>query len=69
MTLPDFIAEIGDDKASEIFMVPKRTVQSWRRRERCPRPSKASEIIAATGGRVAYAGIYALPPQTIGEVA
>lgn len=59
MTLPDFIAEVGDQKAAELFRAPVRTVQSWRRRERYPRPSTAQQIIGATGGRVTMQGIYA----------
>lgn len=63
MTLPDFIAEVGDQKAAELFRAPVRTVQSWRRGERRPRPDMARVIVSKTGGVVSFAGIYDGPPQ------
>lgn len=63
-TLPDFITEIGDAEAARLFRSPMRTIQSWRRRERTPRPSQATMIIEASGGRVTYEGIYAQPADT-----
>ena len=63
-TLPDFITEIGDAEAARLFRAPMRTIQSWRRRERTPRPSQATMIIEASGGRVTYEGIYAQPADT-----
>lgn len=61
MTLPDFIAELGDEEAARLLDAPLRTVQSWRRRERKPRPAQAARIIAAAEGRLDYAGIYGAP--------
>lgn len=58
MTLSEFIAEVGDRTAAELFRAPVRTIQSWRRRERYPRPATAQEIIGATDGRVTMQGIY-----------
>jgi hypothetical protein len=60
-TLPEFIAELGDSEAARLFGVPERTVQSWRRRERFPRPAMASRIIDVAGGRLNMGGIYAVP--------
>lgn len=60
-TLPEFIAELGDSKAARLFGVTERAVQSWRRRERLPRPAMAARIIEAAAGRVSMAGIYNLP--------
>lgn len=63
MTLPAFIASVGDRKAAELFRVPMRTIQSWRRGERRPRPAMAQAIVGKTGGRVSLEGIYAVQPQ------
>lgn len=63
-TLPEFITEIGDAEAARLFQAPMRTIQSWRRRERTPRPAQAPMIIEASGGRVTYEGIYAQPADT-----
>lgn len=43
--------------------VPLRTVQSWRRRERMPRPEQAREIVKLAGGRVTFEGIYGAWPD------
>lgn len=63
LTLPEFIREIGDEKAAELFNVKVRTVQSWRRREAFPYPRNAQQIVAAAEGRVDFQGIYG-PPDT-----
>lgn len=62
LSLPDFIAEIGDERAAELFDVTVRTAQSWRRRERYPRPIQARLIVARSDGRVDYAGIFGEDP-------
>lgn len=69
LSLPDFIAKLGDERAAELFDVKVRTVQSWRRRERYPRPDQARRIVAAAGGEVSYAGIFSEPPQSQQAVA
>lgn len=56
--LSKFIEEIGDEAASKAFGVKLRTVQSWRRGERLPRPRQVARIVAGSGGRVGLAGIY-----------
>jgi len=57
-TLPEFISEVGAEEAARLFNIQPRTAESWKRRERYPRPAKAPEIIAATRGVVDYEGIY-----------
>lgn len=57
-TLPQYIAEIGDDKSAVLFRVKERTVASWRRRENFPRAKKAADIVALTNGEVTMEGIY-----------
>lgn len=61
-TLSEFIVEIGDVAASRLFGVKLRTIQSWRRRERYPRPDQAHEIVRLAGGKVDYAGIFGPAP-------
>ena len=61
-TLPQFIYEVGDEPAADLFGVKVRTVAGWRRGERRPRPQRARKIIAATArhpsGPVGWDGIY-----------
>lgn len=57
-SLANFITEVGDAKAGVLFQVKLRTVQSWRRGERFPRPEQARIIVDATNGRVDMQGIY-----------
>ena len=59
ITLPEFIAEIGDVEISQQLKTPLRTVQSWRRRERRPRPAQAQELIRISNGRLDFDSIYA----------
>lgn len=58
MTLPEYISEIGDEEAAKRFAVPVRTIQSWRRRERYPRPLQARRIVEASEGRLTLDGVY-----------
>lgn len=60
-TLPEFIAALGDAAAAELFGVPERTVASWRRRERIPRPALARRIIDAASGELDMDSIYLQP--------
>ena len=60
--LPEYIAEMGDEAFMQMVGVPLRTVQSWRRRERRPRPEQAREIVKLAGGRVTFEGIYGPVP-------
>lgn len=62
-TLPEFIAEIGDPAAADLFSVPVRTIASWRRRERTPRPAQAQQIVERTQGRVTFEGIFGPAPD------
>jgi hypothetical protein len=44
MTLPTYIAQMGDEKAARLFGVKTRTAMSWRLRTRFPRPEQARVI-------------------------
>ncbi len=66
MPLPDLIAEVGDAEFAQLLGAPIRTVQSWRRRERLPRPEQAREIVRLFGGRITFDGIYG-PANDQGE--
>lgn len=59
MDLPAYIEQLGDEEAAKRFNVPIRTVASWRRGERKPRPKQAEKIISDSGGKVTFEGIYA----------
>ena len=58
MELKQYIQENGDNKCAELFNVKPRTVASWRRGERHPRPEQANQIVSATNGVVTMNGIY-----------
>lgn len=58
MKLDQFIEEIGDEAAAKLFDVKPRTVASWRRGERKPRPDKAIEIVKTLRGKIPLEGIY-----------
>lgn len=57
-SLPEYIARVGDVAAANLFGVKRRTVESWRRGERVPRPSQANKIVRLTGGEVDFSSIY-----------
>lgn len=65
MNLPSYIEKVGDEVAAGLFEAEVRTVQSWRRRERVPRPAKAREIVFKTNGEVSFAEIYDIQPSTV----
>jgi DNA-binding transcriptional regulator YiaG len=56
MRLPDYIKQIGAAKFARQFRVKRRTVESWKRMERRPRPETAQEIVEKTP--VTMEGIY-----------
>lgn len=56
ITLPDYIAQMGDEKAARLFGVETRTAVSWRLRERMPRPRQAKVIVERSP--VTMDGIY-----------
>ena len=56
MRLPDYIEQIGVNRFAKQFKVKPRTVASWKRMERRPRPEKAQEIVEKTP--VTMEGIY-----------
>ena|SRR6185312_13038514 len=64
-TLPELIAELGDEAAAALFRTKLRTVQSWRRRERYPRPGKAKELVDLSDGRLSFAGIFGPEAEAI----
>lgn len=65
MELTEYIELIGDEKAAAIWKVKPRTAQSWRLRERTPRPEQAEAIVATSP--VTYEGIYGPkhPPKAV----
>lgn len=58
MTLIEYITDIGDEKAAELFNVSTRTAAAYRRGERVPRPRKAREIEKITNGKVTFENCY-----------
>ena len=48
MKLPDYIHTVGIERFAKQFKVKPRTVRSWIRMERYPRPAKAQEIVEKT---------------------
>lgn len=56
MRLPDYIKQVGTRRFAKQFKVKERTVASWQRMERRPRPEKAQEIVEKTP--VTMEGIY-----------
>lgn len=64
MTLKDFIESLGPNEAARLFGVKRRTVDSWRRGERAPRPAKAKEIVNLTGGVVTLSDCYEVSEAT-----
>lgn len=58
MKLTTYIEQIGDAEAAKRFGVKLRTVQSWRRGERRPRPTQIPAIIEGSDGKVTVSGIY-----------
>lgn len=63
MCFTQYIAEHGDAECAERWGVKARTVASWRRRERLPRPEQARVIVAETRGQVSMEDIYSLAEQ------
>lgn len=63
MNLPEYIAEMGDDKAARLFGVTKRTAMSWRLRDRFPRPAQAEVIVSKSP--VTMEGIYSADIQPV----
>lgn len=61
LSLTEFIDEIGDAEFAQAMGAAVRTVQSWRRRERLPRPEQAREIVRLGAGRIGFDGIYGQP--------
>jgi len=59
MTLPEYLQMRGDDVIAAILKIPERTVRSWRRRERYPRPRQAAKLVETSGGKLDYSGVYA----------
>ena len=58
MNLSDYIKQVGEHHAAKLFGVSVYAIKSWRYGQRAPRPDKANEIVAATGGAVTLSGIY-----------
>jgi hypothetical protein len=58
LTLPDYIAEVGDERAAKLFKVKPRTAMSWRLRTRFPTKDQADVIVKKSP--VTYDGIYSV---------
>ncbi len=58
MELAVFIQKQSDSVVADMLDVPERTVASWRRLERAPRPRQAMDIVSKTDGEVSWQGIY-----------
>ena len=58
-TLSQYIAVIGDKPAAAMFGVKPGTARAWRGGRRVPGRKKAEYIIAVTGGKLDWKGIYA----------
>lgn len=58
MKFKTYIQQHGDEKCAQIFNVKPRTVASWRRGERYPRPEQARNIVEKTFGEVTLSDIY-----------
>lgn len=56
MRLPDYIKQIGISRFAKQFKLKPRTVLSWQRMERRPRPGVAQKIVEKTP--VTMEGIY-----------
>ena len=56
MRLPDYIKQVGIKKFAKQFKLNPRTVLSWQRMERRPRPGIAQTIVEKTP--VTMEGIY-----------
>jgi hypothetical protein len=63
MDLPAYITLIGDKAAAELFGITERAATSYRLGSRSPRPAVARRIVAATGGKVSWADVYAKPSK------
>lgn len=59
MDVSDFLRQHGDDISVALACrVSVRTVESWRRRERFPRPPALQRLIRMSGGRLTLDGAY-----------
>lgn len=67
MELSEYITQIGDKAAAKLFGISERVAQSYRNKERRPRPERARHIIEASGGKVDWNGIYAQPLRQPGK--
>jgi len=61
MNLPAYIKAKGMAECALLFGVSESTIKAWRWGARTPRPEAANRIVAATGGEVSLAEIYAQP--------
>ena len=61
MNLTEYLKKHGTATSAKRFGVSIHTIKSWRWGGKLPRPDKANEIVAITGGEVSMAGIYVKP--------
>lgn len=59
MTLQEFIARKGDAVIAQQLGAKPRTVASWRRGERLPRPHQARRLVELSEGALSLDAVYA----------
>lgn len=63
MKLSDYIKARGIPESAKLFGITEAAAKSYRYEWRTPRPEVANRIVAATGGEVTLAEIYAQPAE------
>ena len=63
MKLSEYIRKRGNRESAVLFGVSEATIKAYRYGWRTPRPEVANRIVAATGGEVTLAEIFAPAPK------
>lgn len=70
MDLRTYLKAAGDETVAARIGVKPRTVASWRRGERMPRPDQARRLVDLSDGALTWSDVYAPPaPATQPEEA
>ncbi len=64
MKFSEYIKKLGDEVCAQRWGVKARTVASWRRGERFPRPKQAGEIVRKEEGALSIQDIFGIPDIT-----